>query len=86
METQLVMPVLQEPPCSTRFQIIEVLASLRKDLESTSQSGSLLEESGLIGLVFADIAERMNLTQEEQFVLLGRKLYNELQAFLDTPI
>lgn len=57
-----------------RMQVIKGLSRVRKDWEAELDGTNLTEIEGNVGLLLADIAEAMELNQEEQEQALGKKL------------
>lgn len=66
---------------STRAQWVRALAQFR---EETERFGAEREVDGIIdlelsvGLVLFDITEKLQLDYEEQFLVLGPRLYDEI--------
>jgi hypothetical protein len=67
---------------SDRTRIILVLAQLREEWQQATKGGSLLKVETPVGLLLADIADRLELTSQERHVFLGGRLINEVEAFM----
>ena len=65
---------------SERIRLILALAEFRKEWQEAVNGGSLLKVESPIGLVLADIADRLELTSQERYAVLGGKLINEVDA------
>jgi hypothetical protein len=68
---------------SDRTRLILALAELREEWQQTTKSGSLLKVETPVGLLLADIAERLELTSQERYVFLGGRLINEVDAHME---
>lgn len=69
-----------------RTRMVLALASLREEWQQIAQGGSLLKLETPVGLLLADIAEKLELTAQERHVVLGGKLQNEVDAFMETRV
>ena len=65
---------------SDRTRMILALAELREEWHQATKGGSLLKVETPVGLLLADIADRLELTSQERYVFLGGKLINEVDA------
>lgn len=63
-----------------RTRLILALAEFRKEWQEAVRGGSLLKVESPVGLVLADIADRLGLTSQERYAVLGGKLINEVDA------
>jgi hypothetical protein len=81
-----------QPPLLTVYHIRErtlmvmALARFREEWQKAVNNGSLLKVESPVGLLLADIAEKLELTTQERHVFLGGKLINEVDAFMETPV
>jgi hypothetical protein len=67
---------------STRVKWIEILARFGQELEELADCGgfeSLLDVEVPAGLLLLDITESLELTEQEQFMVLGARLYDDLR-------
>jgi hypothetical protein len=69
-----------------RTRIVLALADLRREWQQTVEGGSLLKVETPVGLIFSDIADRLELTSQERHVFLGGKLINEIDAHMEERI
>jgi hypothetical protein len=65
--------------------IISTLTRLRQEWQEATDGVSLLETSGNIGLVLADLVNGFGLNAEDQSRILGTELFRELSDFLRAP-
>jgi len=66
-----------------RSLVIQALADFRREWQKTTNEESLLEVEAPVGLILADIAERLNLNPQERHTMLGGKLITEVDCFLE---
>jgi len=71
---------------SDRTRVILALAALRQEWQETVNGGSLLKVETPVGLLLADIAERLELSEQERHIFLGGKLLNEVDAYKEERI
>lgn len=71
---------------SERTRMVHALAKLRDEWQRAVNGGSLLKVETPVGLLLADIAEKLELNTQERHVFLGGKLVNEVDGFLETRI
>jgi hypothetical protein len=69
-----------------RTRIVQVLADLRREWQETLAGMSLLDAPAPVGLLLSDIADRLELSPQERHAMLGGKLINELNAFMEQRI
>ena len=69
-----------------RTRIVLALADLRKEWQQTLEGGSLLKVETPVGLLLSDIADRLELTSQERHVMLGGRLINEVDSFLEERV
>jgi hypothetical protein len=63
-----------------RTRLVLALAEFRKDWQEAVNGGSLLKVESSVGLILADIADRLELTPQERYTVLGGRLVNEVDA------
>jgi hypothetical protein len=61
---------------SNRTHVILALAEFREEWQRAVGGGSLLKVEAPVGLLLADIADRLELTSQERHAFLGGKLIN----------
>jgi len=71
---------------SDRTRVILALAELRKEWQQAVNDGSLLKVETPVGLLLADIADRLELTSQERHAFLGGKLINEVDTVREERI
>jgi hypothetical protein len=69
-----------------RTRMVQALADLRREWQETLVGRSLLDAPAPVGLLLSDIADRLELTSQERYAMLGGKLINELNAFMEQRI
>lgn len=69
---------------SERTRLVLALAELRKEWQVAVTGASLLEAKASVGLLFNDIANRLQLSPQERHVLLGSELIDDVESFLET--
>jgi hypothetical protein len=69
-----------------RTRMVLALATLREEWQEAVNGGSLLKVETPVGLLFADIVERLGLTSQERHVVLGGGLINEVDAFQEARV
>ena len=69
-----------------RTRLVLSLSEVRREWQETVGSGSLLKVEAPVGLLLADIADRLELTTQERHVFLGGKLINEVDALREERI
>ncbi len=71
---------------SGRTRLVLALAKLREEWQQATKGGSLLKIETPVGLLLADIADKLELTSQERHVFLGGKLINEIDGFREERI
>lgn len=69
-----------------RTRLVLALSEFRKEWQNLAWGGSLLKIESPVGLLLADIADRLELTPQERYVFLGGRLINEVDAFSETRV
>ncbi len=73
--------VTREAPVITipeRVVVLENLSVLRLEWEAAADGGSLINVSASVGLLLFDFTTKLGLTPEEQSIVLGGRLFNEV--------
>ena len=65
---------------SERTRMLMALAEFRKEWQEAAGGGSLLKVETPVGLILADIVDRLELTPQERYAVLGGRLINEVDA------
>jgi hypothetical protein len=71
---------------SDRTRLVQSLADFRREWQEAAQGGSLLDVQVPVGLILADIAEKLELNPQERHAMLGGKLINQLDCLLEERI
>jgi hypothetical protein len=71
---------------AVRVRFVIALAELREEWQQATKGGSLLKIETPVGLLLADIADKLELTSEERHVFLGGKLINEVNGFREERV
>ena len=71
---------------SDRTRMILALAEFREEWQQAIKGGSLLKVETAVGLLLADIADRLELTSQERHIFLGGRLINEVDARMEQRI
>ena len=85
----ILQPVLideQEVSIPLRMKVIESLAKFRQEWQALAEGQSLLEVQASVGLMLVDIADKLELNEQEKSVALGRKLISQADAFLEKRV
>jgi hypothetical protein len=85
----ILQPVLideQERSIPLRMKVIESLAKFRQEWQALAEGQSLLDVQVPVGLMLVDIANRLELNEQEKSVVLGRKLMSQADAFLEQSV
>jgi hypothetical protein len=76
------VPVPHESHSSLQPQVIHALAHVRSEWEATADGTRLLYQVGSVGLILFDIVSKLNVPIEQQRLLLGSSLFDEITAFV----
>ena len=79
-------PLVSDYSIRDRTRIVLALAQFRKEWQELVKGGSLMKVESPVGLLLADIAQKLELTPQERHVVLGGKLINEIDAFMETRV
>jgi hypothetical protein len=66
-----------------RTRIVQSLAEFRLEWQKTVGGKSLLDVEVPIGLILADIADKLELSSQERYAMLGGKLINQVNCHLE---
>lgn len=69
-----------------RTRIILALARFREEWQEIVNGGSLLKVEAPVGLLLADLVDKLELTDQERHVVLGARLAKEVKAFAELPV
>lgn len=79
-------PLVADYRLTDRARIVMALAHFREEWQELTNGGSLLKVETPVGLLLADIADKLELTSQERHIVLGGKLINEVDGFMETRI
>lgn len=71
---------------SERARLVLALAEFREEWQVVAKGVNLLNVEIPVGLLFNDIANRLQLSPQERHVLLGSELINDVESFLETRV
>ena len=86
MTLQTPLAGLADYRLSDRTRIVQALAELRREWQLSVNGGSLLKIEAPVGLLLSDIADRLELTSQERYAILGGRLINEVNAVLEQRV
>ena len=69
-----------------RTKIVMSLAEFRMEWQDAVNGGSLLKVEAPVGLILADIADRLGLNDQERYAFLGGRLLNEVNSISETRV
>jgi hypothetical protein len=65
---------------------VQELAKFRHEWEEIAEGKNLLDVTASVGLLLADVADRLELTPQERYVFLGKMLTMEVEDFLQQQV
>ena len=71
---------------SYRAQVVQSLADFRREWQKIAHGQSLVEVESPVGLILADIADRLELNPQERYVMLGGQLINQVNFLMEERI
>lgn len=71
---------------SYRAQVVQSLADFRRDWQKAAEGKSLIEVQAPVGLILADIADRLELNPQERYAILGGKLINHVNCLMEDRV
>ncbi len=69
-----------------RAQVVQSLADFRREWQKMVVGKSLIDVEAPVGLLLADIADRLELNSQERHVMLGGKLINQVNCIMDERV
>jgi hypothetical protein len=84
--SQLNLEGLTTYELSYHSRVVQALADFRREWQEVVNGKSLIDVKAPIGLILADIADRLELNLEERHVMLGGKLINQVDSVLEERI
>ena len=86
MSLQTPLEGLSDYRPSERARVVLALAELRCEWQQAAKGGSLLKIETPVGLLLADVADKLKLTDQERYAFLGGRLINEIDAHMEERI
>ena len=86
MTLQLPLADLKDHRLSDRAQIVQSLAGFRREWQKTAEGKNLLDVEASVGLILADIADRLELTPQERHAFLGSSLINQVNSLMEERV
>ena len=86
MSLQPPLEGLSDYHISDRTRMILALAKFREEWQELVSGGSLMKIESPVGLLLADIADKLDLTEQERHIFLGGRLINEVDSFMETRV
>lgn len=81
MTGQPLLPVdYSQNPRSSHLHLVKSLVIFRQEWEAAAQGESLINIQAPVGLLLADVLERLDIEQEERVAVLGIRLYSEVET------
>jgi hypothetical protein len=71
---------------SYRTQVVQSLADFRREWQKVAEGKSLIEVQAAVGLILADIADRLELNPQERHAMLGGKLINQVNCLIEERV
>ena len=71
---------------SYRAQVVQSLADFRRDWQKIVDGKSLVDAQASVGLLLSDIAECLELNEQERHAMLGGKLINQVNCILEERV
>jgi hypothetical protein len=86
MNTQHSASSVTVRPNLARTQLVRALGDFRREWQQTTGTADLIEVAVPVGLVIADIAQRLGLTPQERLSVLGRGLNSAVSTYLGRQV
>jgi hypothetical protein len=87
MDTQIKLPIRVGLSDTTfRAQTVQSLAAFRQEWQQLMEGESLLAVQTPVGLILADIAEKLGLSPQERCEFLGDGLAREVDLFMQDRV
>ena len=84
--SQLVLEGTTDYRLTYRAQVVQSLAEFRREWQKMVEGQSLTDIQASVGLLLADIADRLELNPQERHVILGGKLINQVNSILEEQV
>lgn len=84
--SQLILEGTTDYRPSYRVQVVQALADFRREWQKAAQGKTLIEVEAPVGLLLADIADRLELSPQERYAMLGGKLINHVNCLMEERV
>jgi hypothetical protein len=84
--SQLILEGVADYQPSYRAQVVQSLADFRREWQKAAEGESLVKLEAPVGLILADIADRLELNPQERFAILGGKLINQVNCLMEERV
>ena len=84
--SQLILEGTTDYRPSYRAQVVQALADFRREWQKVAEGKSLVEAEAPVGLLLADIADRLGLSPQERYAMLGGKLINQVNCLMEERV
>jgi hypothetical protein len=84
--SQLILEGSADYRPSYRAQVVQALADFRREWQRVAQGQSLTQVEAPVGLLLADIADRLELNPQERYAMLGGMLINHVNCLMEERI
>ena len=84
--SQLILEGVTDYQPSYRAQVVQSLADFRREWQKVADGKSLIEVQAAVGLILADIADRLELSPQERYAMLGGKLINHVNCLMEEHV
>jgi hypothetical protein len=84
--SQLILEGTADYHPSYRAQVIQSLGNFRRQWQEMAGCQNLVDIKASVGLIFADIADRLELTSQERHAMLGGALINQINSLMEEQI
>jgi|GEM_PF-6563482 len=84
--SQLILEGVADYQPSYRAQVVQSLADFRREWQKVAEGKSLVEIQAAVGLILADIADRLELNPQERHAMLGGKLINQVNCLMEERV
>ena len=87
METQIALPTRTgQSDTSFRTQAVQSLAAFRQEWQQLMDGESLMAVQTPVGLILADVADKLGLSPQERCEFLGDDLAHEVDLFMQERV
>ena len=84
--SQLILEGVADYQPAYRAQVVQSLADFRREWQKITEGKSLIEVQAPVGLLLADIADRLQLNPQERYAMLGGKLINHVNCLMEERV